>query len=157
VCIEPYWVRIREIEISDEPFASFFRANKTIFLSDIHVTNSGIRETLLLEKINQLSAEIILLGGDLVAWDGDYQAAFEFLGKVKARKGVYGVLGESDFQDNRKSCNFCHDFDKSSTPFSAKFLQNKAVYLSPNEPAIFGVDIGSLDPELRQKSGISVL
>ena len=157
VFMEPYWVRIREIEISEEPFASFFRAHKTIFLSDIHVTNSGIREKLLLEKINQLSAEIILLGGDLVAWNGDYQAAFEFLGKLKARGGVYGVLGESDFQDNRKSCNFCHHFDKSLPPFSAKFLQNNAVHHSPNEPVLFGVDMGSLQPELRHRSGVSTL
>jgi len=155
--IEPYWVRVREIEISDEPFASFFRAHKTIFLSDIHVTKSGIRENFLLEKVTQLSAEIILLGGDLVAWNGNYQAAFEFLGKLKAPGGVYGVLGESDFQDNRKSCNFCHPFDKSLTPFSAKFLQNKAVYHSPNEPAIFGVDFGSLEPELKHRSGLSTI
>jgi hypothetical protein len=157
VFIEPYWVRIREIEISEEPFASFFRDHKTIFLSDIHVTNSGIREKLLLEKISQLSAEIILLGGDLVAWNGDYQAAFGFLGKLKARKGVYGVLGESDFQDNRKSCNFCHHFDKSLPPFTTKFLQNKAVHLSPSEPAIFGLDMGSLEPGLKHRTGLSTL
>ncbi len=89
--IEPYWVRVREIEISDEPFASFFRAHKTVFLSDIHVTNSGIRENFLLEKVNQLSAEIILLGGDLVALRHLRRlAAAKFSAKCN-RLGTFGL------------------------------------------------------------------
>ena len=157
IFIEPYWIQVQEIEIPDEPFATFFKSNKTIFMSDIHVTRFGLREKLLLDKISQISPEIILLGGDLVGWNGDYQSAFEFLGKLKAPKGVYGVLGESDFQDNRKSCNFCHTFGKSSNSFSAKFLQNQVARLPDNQTAIFGLDMRSLDPELRKRSGVETL
>jgi hypothetical protein len=155
--VEPYWIQVNEIQIDEEPFASFFKSHRTIFISDIHATKLGIREKLLLDKINQLSPDLILIGGDIVAWGGDYEVAFEFLSRLNAREGVFGILGDSDFQDGRKSCNFCHAFDKPSMPFKARFLQNQAVRISAEEPAVFGLDMGSLDPESRTLTGVAAI
>jgi hypothetical protein len=148
---EPYWLRVTEIEISQEPFASFFKAHRTVFISDLHVSELGIRERKLLEAVEQIDPDIILIGGDSTPWGGGYEGTFEFLARLKAREGIYGVLGDSDYQNARKSCRFCHAFNPGEKPLPVKFLQNQAVKPYGEAVAIAGLDMFPLDQDDRRQ------
>lgn len=148
--IEPNWIRVTEIEISQEPFASFFKRHKTIFISDIHVSRLGFREQKLLRLIEQIGPDIILIGGDCTPWDGDYERTFEFLAGLKAKEGIWGVLGDSDYQNARKSCRFCHAFNPGEKPLPVRFLQNQAVRPAGGGVAVAGLDMFPVDSDARR-------
>jgi hypothetical protein len=40
--------------------------------------------------------------GDFVSWGGDYEQTFAFIRRLKAKIGVWAVLGDSDYQNSRK-------------------------------------------------------
>ena len=138
---ESFRIRVREMN-AGEPFSAFFKEHKTIFISDIHASFFGIREKLLLRKIREISPDIILLGGDYATWYGAYDRAFAFLGNLKAREGVFGVLGDVDYYDSRKSCRFCHTFDSTSKPLPVRFLRDETVFVpyGGSRMAISGVE-----------------
>jgi len=148
--IEPYWLRVTEIEISQEPFASFFKAYKTVFISDLHVSELGVREQKLLQAVAQIDPDIILIVGDSTPWGGGYERTFEFLSRLRAREGVWGVLGDSDYQNARKSCRFCHAFNPGEEPLPVRFLQNQAVKPYGEAVAIAGLDMFPLDQDERR-------
>jgi predicted MPP superfamily phosphohydrolase len=149
--IEPHWIQVTEIEISQEPFASFFKAHKTVFISDLHVSELGVREQKLLQAVAQIDPDIILIVGDSTPWGGGYEGTFEFLARLKAREGIYGVLGDSDYQNARKSCRFCHAFNPGEKPLPVRFLQNQAVRLGGGEVALAGLDMFPLDQDERRQ------
>lgn len=127
--LEPFHIRITTAVIDDDALSPFFTKYKTIFLSDIHVSTLGIREKRLLSKIKELAPDIIFLSGDYVTWNGNYQRTFDFLKELKAAYGVYGVLGDSDYTSSRKSCLYCHAFEKNRTEFSIRFLKNRSIVI----------------------------
>jgi predicted MPP superfamily phosphohydrolase len=148
--IEPYWIRVTDIEISQEPFASFFKEHKTVFISDLHVSELGVRERKLLQAVEQIDPDIILIGGDSTPWGGGYDRTFDFLSQLRAREGIYGVLGDSDYQNARKSCRFCHAFNPDEKPLPVRFLQNQAVKPYGEAVAIAGLDMFPLDQDERR-------
>ena len=146
--VEPFLIRVNEIKIKDENFSEFFKAYKTVLISDIHVSNLGNREKLLLKKINKISPDIIFLAGDYVSWNGDYDKAFNFLSRLKANLRVFGVLGDSDYQSSRNSCKFCHSFSKKNDiNLQVRFLRNETAFLAYNnsQMAISGVEVFQKD------------
>ena len=149
--IEPHWIQVTEIEISQEPFASFFKAHKTVFISDLHVSELGVREQKLLQAVAQIDPDIILIVGDSTPWGGGYERTFEFLSRLRAREGVWGVLGDSDYQNARKSCRFCHAFNPGEKPLPVRFLQNQAVKPYGDAVAIAGLDMFPLDQDERRQ------
>jgi predicted MPP superfamily phosphohydrolase len=68
--VEPFWIQIKEVTIKDKTFSPFFKTYKTILITDLHVSKIGLREQILIKKINEISPDIILLAGDYVAWVG---------------------------------------------------------------------------------------
>lgn len=121
---------------------------KTVFISDIHVSRLGIREKILLNKIKKISPDIIFITGDLVSWNGDYEKAFEFISILKAKVGIWAVLGDSDYQNSRKACIFCHSSRFKRKPFAVKFLRNQTVFLPVGQSriAISGLELNEKDP-----------
>jgi len=143
VLVEPFWVRTKVVEVDDANFVEFFKQYKTILISDIHISRLGIREKILLKKIKKISPDIIFMTGDFVSWAGDYEKAFEFTAKLKSKIGIWAVLGDSDYQNSRKACIFCHSsrFKRESLP--VKFLRNQTVYLpvGHSKVAISGIEL----------------
>jgi predicted MPP superfamily phosphohydrolase len=147
VLIEPYWIRVKTVAVTDVAFSGFFKTYKTILISDLHVSRLGIREKLLLRKIRKISPDIIFMTGDFVSWGGNYEKTLAFMRKLKARVGTWAVLGDSDYQNTRKVCIFCHAarFQKKSIP--AKFLRDQTVYLhfGHSKVALSGIELFQKD------------
>lgn len=102
----------------------------------------GIREKLLLNKIQKIDPDYIFLTGDFVSWKGNYNQTFNFLKKLKAKKGIYGVLGDADYTDSRKSCLFCHRFNKEDPVLPVQILKNQTISINqgPHKIKLIGIE-----------------
>jgi len=85
------------------------KGKTAIHLSDLHIGEFGRREKKILEIIDSIGPDLIFLTGDYVLWKGDYSIAVTFLSKLRAPMGVWGVMGDYDYSNSRKSCLFCHE------------------------------------------------
>lgn len=95
--VERYWVQIKhyQIKMNKKSFNGF----KIIFLSDFHHSSIVTKKYLnkVVNKVNELKPDLIILGGDYVSTDLKYVTPiFEVLKKLKATKGVFGVIGNHD-------------------------------------------------------------
>lgn len=96
--IEPYWQKIRHYTIHNKKLPKDFNGFKIIFLADIHYGRTLKEKKLnkLIDKINDYNPDIILLGGDYVIKDKYIKECFECLGNLKAKQGIYAVVGNHD-------------------------------------------------------------
>jgi len=103
--LESRWIKIKKIEINSNDIPHSFIGKKIVFISDIHHGPylSIKRVENIVNKINKLEPDIILLGGDYVHRDPKYIIpVFNKLKKLKAKNGIYGVLGNHDHWENEE-------------------------------------------------------
>ena len=143
--IEPYWIEVRHVSIRDHPLASILERRVIVQLTDLHMTGIGRRERQVLNILDALQPDIILLTGDYVQWHGDYGPALEFLSRLKAKVGVWAVMGDADYSRSRKSCLFCHAEGSGdpTTRHSVRFLRNSVerIDLPAGRLVIAGTDV----------------
>ncbi len=108
VFIEPDRIEVHHVWISDKYLGKVLDKKIVVQLSDLHIRKIGSREQKILKILNELKPDFIFLTGDYVKWNGDYEAAMTFLAKLKAKVGIWGVMGDYDYSSSRKSCLFCH-------------------------------------------------
>jgi len=96
--IEPYLIESKETYFVSDKIPETFENFKILFVSDIHHgrTYSKKRVKSLINKINLHKPDLILLGGDYVDRKIYIKPLFQELKKLKARHGVYGILGNHD-------------------------------------------------------------
>ena len=97
--IEPYWLQIKKIDITDEDIPEAFHDIKIVFLADIHhgPFYSIERVRKLVNTVNSLKPHMIFLGGDYVYRDAKYiKPVFEELKNLYAPDGKFGVMGNHD-------------------------------------------------------------
>lgn len=107
--IEPNSIRIRDIKINDNFIDKVLKNKIIVHLSDLHISSFGKREIQILNTIDQINPDLIFLTGDYMIWKGDIQPALEFLSRLKAKMGVFAVMGDYDYSDSKNSCLFCHE------------------------------------------------
>ena len=107
--VEPYLLDVHHVRIEDFTPGKVLRDQVVVHLSDLHMASIGRREKKILDVLDDLDPDLIFLTGDYVKWDGNYEAALEFLSKLQARIGVWAVMGDYDYSISRKSCLFCHE------------------------------------------------
>ncbi len=95
-----YVVRRRKLRIKNLP--TEFRGLKIVQISDIHCGSFWSREAVErgVELINKQNADIVFFTGDLVN-DTSKEAEpwLEVFGKIKAKEGVFSILGNHDYGD----------------------------------------------------------
>lgn len=103
VAIEPNIVLIKEQTIYDKELEAVLGGKTVIQISDLHINRIGFREEMLVEKINALNPDLIFITGEYLgqfktieAHSEKLKAAVSVIRKLKARYGVWGVLGEED-------------------------------------------------------------
>jgi uncharacterized protein len=110
--IEPNKITIREIKINTGFIGKPLKDKTIVHISDLHMSSFGKVETKVLKSIEQINPDLIFLTGDYIKWKGDTQPALLFLFRLKAKYGVFAVMGDYDYSDSRKSCLFCHEEGK---------------------------------------------
>ena len=97
--LEPYWLTVTELTITDLDVPPAFDGLRIAFLTDIHhgpyFSLSRVRD--LVEHTNALQPDLILLSGDYVHLESRYIGpCFHELAALHAPLGVYGTLGNHD-------------------------------------------------------------
>lgn len=97
--IEPYRVQIVHDTVRSSSLPAAFDGARVVFLADIHAGpyfGDG-RMADLVERVNDLDADIIVLGGDYVGgrMHGD-RIFYRSVGEMRARLGRFAVLGNHD-------------------------------------------------------------
>lgn len=98
--IEPTWFDITHQQFSLPRLSKAFRGYRIVQISDIHADNTFMvaeRVAGLVETINTLGADLIVITGDFVTvYQPDLKATLAHLSNLRARDGVFGVLGNHD-------------------------------------------------------------
>lgn len=98
--IEPYLLEVKQYTITSDQVPPAFDGLRIAFLSDIHRGPFVSQERMgqLVNKVNGLHPDLIALGGDYVHVERKYlPSCFIELSKLRAKYGVYGVLGNHDY------------------------------------------------------------
>ena len=96
---EPYMLTIEHKQILLDRLPNVFDGFRIVQLSDVHHGPFSSPEQIerAIETANRLQPDIIALTGDYISKERQYAApCAEMLGKLKARFGVYAVLGNHD-------------------------------------------------------------
>lgn len=107
--MEPNIIKISEITINNDSINPALKGKKIVHLSDLHLSGFGKFEIDLLNLINEINPDLIFLTGDYIKWNGDIKPALKFLSGLKAKYGVFAVMGDYDYSDSRNNCLFCHE------------------------------------------------
>jgi len=107
--IEPYQLEINHLHVANSKLNELISGMTAVHISDLHLAGSDYQSRKILEIITELKPDFIFLTGDYVQWNGNYEPALEFLAKLDAKIGVWAVMGDYDYSNDRKSCLFCHE------------------------------------------------
>ena len=106
--VEPYDLEVTHLYPDNPVLRDKLRGKTAVQLSDIHIKRTGSMENKIIPLLNDIKPDFIFLTGDYVKWDGDYEPALSFLSQLKAKEGVYAVMGDYDYSNSRKSCLYEH-------------------------------------------------
>jgi hypothetical protein len=153
--LEPYWIEVSHLWIGNAGLSKTLAGKVAVHLSDLHIKAMGKRELAVIQFIKQLNPDLVFLTGDYVKWKGNPEAALTFLSKLEATIGVWGVMGDYDYSNSRKSCFFCHEPDtrRPATTHGVKFLRNKIekVEIRGEQLVVGGIGgEGDRDPALKE-------
>ncbi|MEN8908026.1 MAG: metallophosphoesterase [Clostridiales bacterium] len=132
--LEPRLIEIKNNEILRKDIPKKFNNYKIAFISDIHYNNISSESHMrnVVKKVNALNPDIILLGGDYTDSDEKYiDPVFNILKGLKAKDGVYGVIGNHDFYKNCKDKTL-ESMEKSDI----KSLDNEGVWIKKSDEKI---------------------
>ena len=96
---EPYMLTVEHREIHLRRLPKELDCLRIVHLSDIHLSAFTSREQIsrAVDTANELEPDIIALTGDYISKERQYAApCAELLGRLRARYGVYAVLGNHD-------------------------------------------------------------
>lgn len=98
--------RVKRIEIVSQTLPSSFDGYRIVHISDMHLMSFAGRERALeraVGKINALEPDLIAFTGDLVTiGPEELDGLQDIISTMKARDGVYAVLGNHDYSEYRR-------------------------------------------------------
>ncbi|MDE5807881.1 MAG: metallophosphoesterase, partial [Muribaculaceae bacterium] len=96
-------IEVNRVEITSAKLPAAFNGYKIVQFSDVHVGTWGEDTTFvssLVDRINSLHPDVIVFTGDIVNRRTDELRPFlKTLSRLKAKDGVYSVLGNHDYGD----------------------------------------------------------
>jgi predicted MPP superfamily phosphohydrolase len=96
--------RVRDIDYVSDRVPPSLEGYRVLFVSDIHFMNRFSQKRLdaLMTEINAQEADCVILGGDLTLSAGNLAEFAASAGTLRAKEGVYAVLGNHDFFNGRQ-------------------------------------------------------
>lgn len=134
-------ITIRRYKYVNRDVPSDFEGVRIVFLSDIHFSRTFPigHLTRLFEMTNDLSPDMILLGGDYVTKDPDLiEPFFREAANLTAPLGVYGVLGNHDRKTDASLSEQC------MRDAGITLLDNYAVWINRGDSRIRLGGVGDL-------------
>lgn len=101
--VNPYRTQVREVTLEYDNLPAAFDGYRMIHISDAHLGTYGGDTTFVakyVQQINDLNPDVVLFTGDLVNRQTSEALPYrEVLSRLKARDGVFSVLGNHDYDD----------------------------------------------------------
>lgn len=96
--VEPYMLEIETVVISSGDLPAAIGQLRIVYLSDIHMSAAFDKGRVddLISRVNNLDADIVLLGGDYAEDSTGAVEFFRAMPRIYARYGVYAVPGNHD-------------------------------------------------------------
>ena len=142
--IEPENLEVTHMWPDNPVLKNKLKGKTAVHLSDIHIDQIGSLENKIINLLEEIKPDFIFLTGDYVKWDGDYKPALAFLSQLKAKSGIYAVMGDYDYSNSRRSCLFCHTkgTGERTETHTVKFLRNSKtdIFLPSGKLTIAGID-----------------
>jgi len=156
--IEPNNIEVHELKMNGSDLGQKLKGMTAVHVSDLHMSDVGKREKGVLRIIEDIKPDFLFLTGDYVAWRGDCEAALDFLSQLKAKVGVWGVMGDYDYSRSRNSCLFCHKqgTGEATKKHSVRFLRNSSDIVSMPDGAIHVYGIDNTDREEDEEVKVKV-
>ena len=153
--LETFRVGVTHVTIHDKRLSDVLYGKTLVHISDVHLQSIGTRERKVLDLLDHLNPDIIVLTGDYIRWKGNVPAALEFMAKLKAHIGVYGVTGDYEYSNSRKSCLFCHQQGSGAMTkaHSVHMLENtkESLVINGRPLSIIGMDYANKDEDIHEK------
>lgn len=97
---ETYRIEVKKFTVTSPDVPAAFDGTRIVLLTDIHrgwfFPQDRVRK--LVERVNALQSDLVLLGGDYVYANTDYEAScFAELARLQAPLGRFAVLGNHDY------------------------------------------------------------
>ncbi len=158
--------RVRHVKIRLSRLPSAFDGFRIVQISDLHLGSWASTEPIeeAVEIINDLDADLVLFTGDLVNYSSEEAYRFtDALRKIRARKGVYAILGNHDYGDyvnwsseNEKQQNMQRLIDFFAE-INWKLLRNEndLIRTDGEEIALVGVENWSANPRFPRLGKLS--
>ncbi|MCB2291895.1 metallophosphoesterase [Clostridium sp. CS001] len=112
ILIEAQTYRVRRVKVKNSKIPKSFNRFKIVFISDIHYGKLFRAKRLIkiVNRINKLGPDIIIIGGDYLDISVKSRKdlskyldiEFEILKKLKAKNGIFTVLGNHDYYKKRE-------------------------------------------------------
>lgn len=168
--------QVKEVPVRITGLPSSFNGYRIIQLSDIHSGSFAQRKDDLrkmVEMVNAQKADLIVFTGDLVnAHHNEAQAVMDVLSGLRARDGVYSVLGNHDYgtyynwDNKRQEVENLQRLKEIEAQMGWKMLNNENVILHKGEGslALIGVenagkapfpDFSDLDKAMKGTEGLT--
>ncbi|MFC1646262.1 metallophosphoesterase [Candidatus Omnitrophota bacterium] len=147
--IEPNSIKLERLQITNSNFPKDLNKLRVVQISDLHIEKNGYREHSLVWKVNSLKPDIILITGDFLNRREGLVPVISTLSKLRAKKGIFAVLGDIDYYAFRK-----HDVSELKTALkkiniNVLYNQNIRVPLSGEEGMwLIGLSRASVKKEI---------
>lgn len=143
--------KVRKVELTFEHLPSDLNETNLVQISDLHL-GSFLRKYKRLDKavelINEIKADYVVFTGDLVNNYAEEAEGWEtVLNKIKAKKGIYSILGNHDYGDYVPwETQEAHDLNvqkliEMHQKIGFEVLLNKSIPLSENENKAYLIGI----------------
>ncbi len=97
--IEPYSFEITHIHYPLSLSQKNYCDMKIVHLSDLHISSFGWYEKKVIEKSHEQNPDLIVITGDLIAYNHDFLPVITFLNTLKKTCNIYIVFGNSDYSN----------------------------------------------------------
>jgi len=95
--IEPNWITVSHISVKSPYFNPELKNIKIVQVSDLHITEVGLREERFIKAVNALKPDLLIITGDFVNNKKGFRPCAEVLARIhKPRYGIIGILGNHD-------------------------------------------------------------
>jgi predicted MPP superfamily phosphohydrolase len=101
-------------EISSEPLARVFGGARIVQISDLHIVKLDMRESLALKRLKELQPDLIIITGDLIEPDTDFESLRIYLHTLRRLAPIIVTYGNNDYHhpqrlaDLLKELNIVH-------------------------------------------------
>jgi uncharacterized protein len=150
--VEPTWLELNRIDVPVAGLPATFHGYRIVQLSDFHCSRQVTPEYLseAVELAQTQAPDVAVLTGDFVHKGFRYvERVAEVLGRLRARDGVYAVLGNHDFSVRnalgfRRHRHLHHAITQALTANGVRVLHNESVRLRRAEAAVHLVGVADL-------------